>query len=66
MDDAERIRELEIKLTFLEKHVQEQDSVVYAQEKRIATLEKAARDLYARTAEGSPEDAPANEKPPHY
>lgn len=70
MDDARRIEELEIKFAFLEKQAETQDRALYEQEKRVANLEKAVRLLHERLRaaqeSGGNDEAPANEKPPHY
>ena len=69
MDMEDRIIELETKITFFEKTVQELNEVIYSQQKQIDALEKASRELAKMVkdgAVGSGNDMPANEKPPHY
>lgn len=61
--------QLEIKLTYLEKTLQDLNEVVYHQQRTIDTLEKRITLLtqqlreHMDSAEGN---APALEKPPHY
>lgn len=63
----ERIRELEVKITFLEDYVSKQNEVIVEQGRQIDRLCKALRQL-AEKAEsfGSGDSMPANEKPPHW
>lgn len=70
MSDS-RLRELEIKAAFLEKHVEEQDRAMLEMSNRIDALERhlrrlndAMKSVDARGASG--EGAPADERPPHY
>ena len=61
--------QLEIKLTYLEKTLQDLNEVVYHQQRTIDTLEKRITLLTQQLREhmDSPEgNAPALEKPPHY
>ena len=69
MDTEKQIIELENKVTFLERTVQELNEVIYSQQKKLDALEsaskkmaKALRDLNDSSADGMP----ASEKPPHY
>lgn len=63
---------IETRVSFLEKHVADQDAEIYKLTKRIDTLVKVARDQKAQLAavaelnSGSAGDMPADEKPPHY
>lgn len=62
-----QIQDLQIKQTFLERHIEEQDRVIYTMQSAIENLRKEVERLKERTeanSEGS--DMPANEKPPHY
>jgi uncharacterized coiled-coil protein SlyX len=62
-----QIQDLQIKQTFLERHVEEQDRVIYAMQSELAKLRKEIETLKEQASansEGS--DMPANEKPPHY
>lgn len=71
MDDAtnyaERLRELEMKITFLEDYVAKQNEVIVDQGRQLDRLLKALRQL-AEKAEsfGGGDSMPANEKPPHW
>lgn len=64
---AERIRELEVKITFLEDYVAKQNEVIVEQGRQIDRLVKALRQI-AEKAEsfGGNDSMPANEKPPHW
>ncbi|MBR4938273.1 MAG: SlyX family protein [Kiritimatiellae bacterium] len=64
---AERLRELEMKITFLEDYVAKQNEVIVDQGRQLDRLLKALRQL-AEKAEsfGSGDSMPANEKPPHW
>jgi SlyX protein len=64
-----RIIELETKLTYFERTVQELNDVVYHQQKQIDALEKSCKELAKALrgfSGGSENDTPADEKPPHY
>lgn len=63
-----RIEELEIKVAFLEKHIEEQDAEIYQLSKKIRTLEKLLENIHATVQNLSNKeisDIPS-EKPPHY
>lgn len=69
MTDNTRIEELETKLAFQEKSLQELGDSVYRQELRIERLEAAVRILTQRIAdlaETTPESTPDDQQPPHY
>lgn len=66
MSDADRIRELEVKIAFLERHVVEQDRVMLELSDRLAALEKRLLGLRERIERGPENPMPADEKPPHY
>lgn len=72
MSEIESIEQLQTRVTFLEKHVVEQDAEMYQLSKRIDILVKVARDQKAQLAavaelnSQSADDMPADEKPPHY
>lgn len=66
MNDAERIRELEVKIAFLEKHIVEQDRAVLELSDRLAAIEKRLQGLRDRVERGPENPMPADEKPPHY
>ncbi|MDQ8185925.1 SlyX family protein [Pelagicoccus sp. SDUM812002] len=62
-----QIQDLQIKQTFLERHIEEQDRVIYAMQSELEKIRKEIESLKQRaesTSDGS--DMPANEKPPHY
>jgi len=66
MNEAEQIRELEVKVAFLEKHVGEQDRAVLELTDRLAAIEKRLQGLRDRVERGPENPMPADEKPPHY
>lgn len=63
-----RIQDLQIKLAFLERHIEEQDKVIHALRSSLEKLERRVRQIDDRTANASSESgtSPADEKPPHY
>lgn len=63
---AERLRELEMKITFLEDYVAKQNEVIVNQGRQLDRLYKAIKQLAERTESFGGESAPANEKPPHW
>jgi len=71
-DNAEngaRIDELEIRLAHQDQTVLELGNEVYRQQRQIAQLEAAVRELAARLAPDEGEkaaDRPGDEVPPHY
>lgn len=70
MPDA-RIHELEIKISFLEKHVEGQDRAMMELSNQLAALERQVKRLAESVKAGS-ESGPAgagsspDERPPHY
>ena len=72
MIDSDLIQELQSRITFLEKHVSEQDAEIFQYSKKIDGLVKAAKEQKAQLAalaelsSQSAGDMPADEKPPHY
>ncbi|MBC2605989.1 SlyX family protein [Pelagicoccus albus] len=62
------IQELQIKQTFLERHIEEQDKVIYEMQSDIERLRSQIKKLIERTESlsASSGDMPANERPPHY
>ncbi len=64
---AQRLLELEVKITFLEDYVSKQNEVIVEQGRQIDRLIKALRQV-AEKAEnfGGNDSMPANEKPPHW
>ncbi len=62
-----QIQDLQIKQTFLERHIEEQDRVIYAMQSDLEKLRKEIENLKQRAdANSEGGDMPANEKPPHY
>lgn len=61
------LTQLEIKLTFLEEHMEEQDRVIHQLSEKVAKiaaqLSQSQKTLSDLLASQSP---PPNEKPPHY
>lgn len=76
MDDAgmdSRVRELEIKLTFLEKRLEEMEEGAVAHFRKMERLEHELRRLAVVASRlsvdaggGAGADLPGDEKPPHY
>ena len=63
------IGELEIKITFLEKHIEEQDRAMFEMSRQMDRLERElARlsELVKGSAGSSGPASPADERPPHY
>ena len=69
---ASKLPQLETRLTQLEAHVTEQDAEIYRLSRKVDTLVKVAQDqraqlvALAELGSGAVDEAPANEKPPHY
>ena len=69
MDNPSAMEALEVKLAFLERHLEQVDQTLYEQERRMQKLERAVRLLHERmqaTAQADEDPLPPNEKPPHY
>ena len=69
MHRADKIVDLETKLGFLERHVEELNEVVVGQARDLEHLQAAVKRLEGRLAgQGDPGQAPADpdERPPHY
>ena len=64
----EELKSLQERITFLEKHVTEQDAEMYQQAKRIDALQLTIKKLELKLSalEDGGGDMPADEKPPHY
>lgn len=62
------IQDLQIKQAFLERHIEEQDRVIYGMQTEIEKLRAELKKIADRTESlGSQDnDMPADEKPPHY
>ena len=63
-----QLTELEIKMAFLERHVEAQDRAMHALNLEIAQLKRDLERLTERMEAGSDSSGapPAHEKPPHY
>lgn len=67
MEPVERLDEMEIRYTELERLVHELSDVVYKQQKELDALAAAYHQLKARfDADPGLVDASVQEKPPHY
>ncbi|MBL4576649.1 MAG: SlyX family protein [Opitutaceae bacterium] len=68
MDKQEsNLTQLEIKLTFLEEHVEEQDRVIHQLCKKIEKLgDQLNQSQMALSDFIASQSAPPSEKPPHY
>lgn len=66
----ERLRELEIKITFLDETVAQQNGVILELSRQIDRLTRALRSLAEKTetleAGGGNGVPPADERPPHW
>lgn len=61
------IEDLQIKLSFLERHIEEQDKVMLSLRATIEKLAKRLSTLETRSDNASaPGSLPADERPPHY
>lgn len=67
-DPNVRLRELEIKLTFLDDYVSKQDATILELSREVDRLTRALRSLAEKmeTFDGGGNIPPANEKPPHW
>lgn len=61
---SDRLTEIEIRYTHLERLIGELSGVVFEQQKAITGLEQRLRDVEGRSQEGA--EPTALEKPPHY
>ncbi|MBQ6705145.1 MAG: SlyX family protein [Opitutales bacterium] len=62
-----RLKELEIKITFLDDYVSKQNRTILELSREIDKLTRALRSLAEKTeALGDGNVPPANEKPPHW
>jgi hypothetical protein len=67
MNDAQRLTRLEEALTHLQRHVTEQDKVMLALADDVSRLKQEVARLRAQSTTDQPGDnAPADERPPHY
>ena len=61
--------DLQIKLAFLERHLEEQDKAMYAMQGELEQLRRKIATLQQRfddSSRSSSGELPANERPPHY
>lgn len=65
-DTRERLRELEVKITFLEDYVSKQNDVIVEQGRELDKIRKALRLLAEKAENFGGDSMPANEKPPHW
>ncbi len=66
---SERLQRLEEKIAYLERHVTEQDKVILELGDTLAKLRLELRALRERSGgavQGDAEQAPVDERPPHY
>lgn len=62
-----QIQDLQIKQTFLERHIEEQDRVIYAMQSELERLRRDIESLKEQaSAKSDGNDLPADQKPPHY
>lgn len=63
-----RLRELEIKLTYLDDYVAQQNATIVELSREVEKLTRALRSLAEKTEmlDGNSAGPPANEKPPHW
>ena len=67
-----QLPQLETRIAQLEAHVTEQDAEIYRLSRKVDVLIKVAQDqkaqlvALAETGSGAVDEAPADEKPPHY
>ena len=61
----DRIEDLEIKMAFQEKAINELNQVLYDQQKTIDRLTSMV-EMLMKDRDGQNGPGPANEKPPHY
>lgn len=68
MDIDQKIFRLEERLTWLERHIAEQDRVVSAQSFEIESLKTNLATLHKQLRDNAPpgQTPPGEERPPHY
>ncbi len=68
--EKERLKDIETKIAFQEKTINDLNDVVYEQQKEIEKLGAIVESLLQKDKESAKLslqiNAPANEKPPHY
>jgi SlyX protein len=67
-DGPRRIAELEMRITYQERSIEQLSTQAFDQERRIERLEKLLRDMALKLKEmaGDGPPLPPNERPPHY
>lgn len=62
------IQDLQIKQAYLERHIEEQDRVIYGMQGELEKLRSELKKISDRTQSlgNLGNDLPADEKPPHY
>lgn len=68
-ETEKRLRELEIKITFLDDYVAKQNETILALSRELSRTARALRSLAEKTESleaGGGNVPPANEKPPHW
>ena len=62
----ERFVTLETKISYQEKTIAELNEVVTEQQEQLRDLERRLNTLEALVEQGTADDDPGNERPPHY
>lgn len=66
-EESERMRRLEEKIAYLERHVVAQDRAMFEMAERIDALDERLKQVGERVQRGAgDDDLPADERPPHY
>lgn len=65
-DETERLRRLEEKIAYLERHVVAQDRAMLELAERLDAAEARLKQAGARAPRDPDEPLPAEERPPHY
>ncbi len=63
--EERRIIDLEVKVSFLENHIAELDSVVRDVNERMEQLRRELAEMQVQSA-GTEKQTPESERPPHY
>ncbi|MBC2594577.1 SlyX family protein [Ruficoccus amylovorans] len=64
--DQERFNDLEARIAYLERHLEQQDREMLKQAERLALLTRELTSLKGRVQGMDDKGMPAQEKPPHY
>ncbi|MBK1859524.1 SlyX family protein [Cerasicoccus arenae] len=66
-DQQDAIIRLESRLTYLERHIEEQDREIYRQSEQLLKLTRESENLRNRLQSmADAKDMPSDERPPHY